>query len=199
MSKAAYELHCQLCPPQIYKRPNNLGYLTLSRLFRFALAAVLVAIISRLLKPTFISRDYPNIFRFMSNTTVANTLFPIHPQVKLIPRPSESRGGGNHGWLKTFHTFSFATFVGLILSCNSYSISTSRYQDSAFERWRDLRVMNEDRVEPMTGFGTHGHREFEIFSYVVNGELEQCVACLDFLNRNDIYDVVRTLWGIRKS
>lgn len=40
-------------------------------------------------------------------------------------------------------------------------------------KFASLRVINEDRVEPHTGFGTHGHREFEIFSYIVSGELEQ--------------------------
>lgn len=48
-----------------------------------------------------------------------------------------------------------------------------RYQHPDFEQFGSLRVINEDRVEPQTGFGTHGHREFEIFSYVVDGELEQ--------------------------
>lgn len=42
-------------------------------------------------------------------------------------------------------------------------------------KFASLRVINEDRVEPHTGFGTHGHREFEIFSYIVSGELEQYV------------------------
>jgi redox-sensitive bicupin YhaK (pirin superfamily) len=59
-------------------------------------------------------------------------------------------------WLKTFHTFSFAD-----------------YQDSRFMGFGPLRVINEDRVEPTEGFGTHSHREMEIFSYVVKGELEQ--------------------------
>lgn len=53
------------------------------------------------------------------------------------------------------------------------SNSNGRYQESQFDSWGALRVLNEDRVEPGTGFGTHGHREFEIFSYVVSGELEQ--------------------------
>lgn len=51
-----------------------------------------------------------------------------------------------------------------------------RYQDSKHEQFGALRVINEDRVQPRTGFGTHGHREFEIFSYVVSGELEQYVS-----------------------
>jgi len=50
------------------------------------------------------------------------------------------------------------------------------YYDPRYEKWGSLRVINEDRVEPNEGFGTHGHREFEIFSYIVNGELEQCVC-----------------------
>lgn len=75
--------------------------------------------------------------------------------MNFIPRRSEERGNSDHGWLKTFHTFSFAS-----------------YQDSDNEQHGPLRVMNEDRVEPRTGFDTHSHREFEIFSYVVSGELE---------------------------
>lgn len=50
-----------------------------------------------------------------------------------------------------------------------------RYQSASHEQFGSLRVINEDRVQPNTGFGTHGHREFEIFSYVVSGELEQYV------------------------
>jgi len=53
--------------------------------------------------------------------------------------------------------------------------SPHRYQDTKHELFGSLRVINEDRVAPRTGFGTHSHREFEIFSYVVAGELEQYV------------------------
>ncbi|KAM0792899.1 hypothetical protein ACM66B_002660 [Microbotryomycetes sp. NB124-2] len=75
--------------------------------------------------------------------------------IKLIPRRSGARGHSDLGWLKTAHTFSFAS-----------------YQDPNFMSWGPLRVVNEDRVEPGEGFGTHSHREFEIFSYVLEGELE---------------------------
>ncbi len=92
---------------------------------------------------------------------------------KIIPRRSEERGNADHDWLKTFHTFSFAMYVSFLMIVTLSYSSLSRYQDSEHERFGALRVMNEDRVEAKTGFGTHSHREFEIFSYVVAGALEQ--------------------------
>jgi redox-sensitive bicupin YhaK (pirin superfamily) len=111
-----------------------------------ALAAIILAF----------SNTFRSIFSSaLSKPTVRALSSPAPATINNKTRPWSHRGHADHDWLYTFHTFSFAS-----------------YYDPRHESWGPLRVINEDRVKPGTGFGAHSHAEFLIFSYIVGGTLE---------------------------
>ena len=87
-----------------------------------------------------------------------NALLPEMSSAKFYKKPSSGRGHADHGWLKTFHHFPFASY----------------YDPKApYPEFGVLRVINEDFAIPGEGFGMHGHSEYEIFSYIIEGEVER--------------------------
>ncbi|EME46962.1 hypothetical protein DOTSEDRAFT_85588 [Dothistroma septosporum NZE10] len=105
----------------------------------------------------------------MATTTATTTNGTSN--LKITKRPWNGRGHADHGWLYTFHTFSFAS-----------------YYDPKYESFGPLRVINEDRVERGTGFGRHSHAEFGIWSYIIQGELEHkdSMGNLEKLRRGEV-------------
>jgi redox-sensitive bicupin YhaK (pirin superfamily) len=134
-----------------------------------ALAAVILALYNPL-KTAFLRQTPKSQTAPLLNTT-KRTMATINSPLKIVKRPWNARGHADHGWLFTYHTFSFAS-----------------YYDPRHEDFGPLRVINEDRVERGTGFGTHSHAEFLIWSYIVNGELEHkdSMGNLENLRRGEV-------------
>ncbi|KAF2786365.1 RmlC-like cupin [Melanomma pulvis-pyrius CBS 109.77] len=129
-----------------------------------AVLALTVALFTPL-RQTLSSLTKSPTLRTMSTTSINP------PTMKVTKRPWSARGTADHDWLYSFHTFSFAS-----------------YHDQRHESFGPLRVINEDRVKPSTGFGTHSHSEFLIFSYIVNGVLEHkdSMGNLENLKRGEV-------------
>lgn len=142
----------------------------------FKVAATIVAITAVILafynplKTAFL-RQLPKTQTAALSNTTKRTMATTTSPLKIVKRPWNARGHADHGWLYTFHTFSFAS-----------------YYDPRYEDFGPLRVINEDRVERGTGFGTHSHAEFLIWSYIVNGELEHkdSMGNLENLRRGEV-------------
>ncbi|KAI0943391.1 hypothetical protein AcW1_002563 [Taiwanofungus camphoratus] len=101
--------------------------------------------------------------------------------MKVIPRLNQERTNADHRWLETFHTFAIT-------------------DDPQHKQFGCLRILNEDRVEPNNGFDMHAHRDFEIFTYVVSGQLEHrdSMGNIEILKRGDL-QMTSAGTGIRHS
>lgn len=142
-----------------------------------ALAVAILALTLAFLTPlrTTLPKLFPSssapLARRTMATTTATTNGSTAQSLKITKRPWNQRGHADHGWLYTYHTFSFAS-----------------YYDPSHTSFGPLRVINEDRVERGTGFGTHSHAEFLIWSYIVSGELEHkdSMGNLENLRRGEV-------------
>ncbi|RMY97049.1 hypothetical protein D0862_08253 [Hortaea werneckii] len=134
-------------------------------------APVRTAITRQIPRPSSHLAATPTSFFKRAMTTNNTNTSGTASRLKITKRPWNARGHADHGWLYTFHTFSFAS-----------------YYDPAYEDFGPLRVINEDRVERGTGFGTHSHAEFLIWSYIVSGELEHkdSMGNLEKLRRGEV-------------
>jgi redox-sensitive bicupin YhaK (pirin superfamily) len=152
-------------PIEQHTSPTSTSYFTTKTL------AALVALLAITL--AYSSTFRANLFSALSKPAVRtmSTAAAVPASMKVTKRAHSARGHADHDWLYTFHTFSFAS-----------------YYDPSNESYGPLRVINEDRVKAGTGFGTHSHAEFLIFSYIVNGVLEHkdSMGNLENLTRGEV-------------
>lgn len=135
----------------------------------FALLIALLAITLAFSQP--LRSAFSSLLKTTPTTRSMATASPA--AMKITKRPWSQRGHADHDWLYTFHTFSFASY---------YS------PHPLHQSFGPLRVINEDRVKPTTGFGAHSHAEFLIFSYIVSGTLEHrdSMGNLENLTRGEV-------------
>lgn len=177
------------------KSPAQSSYKQERSLFSYIISATLISLLAvilafycspRLTLPRYFSRgDFFPLSTIQKNKMATNVRAGgnVAQNLEITKRPWNQRGHADHGWLYTYHTFSFA-----------------HYYDPSFESFGPLRVINEDRVERGTGFGTHSHAEFLIWSYIVSGELEHkdSMGNLENLKRGEV-QFTNAGTGIRHS
>lgn len=143
---------------------------TLSFITKTLATVVAVLAITLAFSPIF-RNSLGSLFGKATIRTMSSAATTLPSAIKITKRPWFARGHADHDWLYTYHTFSFAS-----------------YYDPQHESFGPLRVINEDRVKPGTGFGAHSHAEFLIFSYIVNGTLEHkdSMGNLENLRRGEV-------------
>ncbi|KAI0897333.1 RmlC-like cupin domain-containing protein [Annulohypoxylon nitens] len=122
--------------------------------FNFLSSILICSLLAVICNFNSIQQGLSRFEHYLYMNTIKTAMSKTLTHAKITPHRSAARGHSDHGWLNTYHSFSFADWY-----------------DPRFSHFGSLRVLNEDRVKPNSGFPTHPHRDFEIFSYILSGEL----------------------------